>query len=250
MKLINLLLQPLKSVYRNLPEPIIRIVTKFYQRQELVPMDILPGKYQEALEMVLAQRGEQELGDYLEFGVYQGSAMSCMYHAASSLGLNKMKFIGFDSFEGMPEQSNHEDENVWNSGEFYSSLPNTKVYLSKNGVDMSRVALIKGWFDDTCNPKTVQQHNIRKAAVINIDCDIYSSTKTALEFCKPFIQDDVVIFFDDWNSYDLAAKGLGERKAFEEFLATNTHLSARELKNLSYNKESTAFYVQVTAMIT
>jgi hypothetical protein len=57
-----------------------------------------------------------------------------------------------------------------------------------------------------------------------------------------------VIFFDDWNSYDLAEKGLGERKAFEEFLAVNTQFSAHELKNLSYNKESTAFYVQVTAL--
>jgi hypothetical protein len=211
-------------------------------------MDILPGKYQEALGMVVDQRNGQELGDYLEFGVYQGSAMTCMYRAATSMNLNKMRFVGFDSFEGMPEQSNHEDENVWNSGDFYSSLANTKVYLSKNGVDMSRVGLVKGWFDDTCNSTTVQQQNIRKVAVINIDCDIYSSTKTALEFCQPFIQDDVVIFFDDWNSYDLAEKGLGERKAFEEFLAVNTQFSARELKNLSYNKESTAFYVKVTAL--
>ncbi len=240
--------RPINNLINSMPEPVQRLAVKLGAKTELVPLDILPDKYKEALGMVSAQRNGRELGDYLEFGVYQGSSMTCMYRAATALGLDQMRFIGFDSFDGMPEQANYEDENAWRAGEYRSSLSYTKEYLNYQGVDMSRVSLIKGWFDDTCNPATVQQHNIQKAAVINIDCDIYSSTKTALEFCKPFIQDDIVIFFDDWNSHGMADKSMGERKAFEEFLASNQQFSARELKHLSYNENSTAFYLQVNSI--
>lgn len=63
-----------------------------------------------------------------------------------------------------------------------------------------------------------------------IDCDIYSSARTALGFCAPLIQNWAVVLFDDWNSGGLAAKGLGERGAFEEFMAGNPDLQAKELE--------------------
>ena len=31
-----------------------------------------------------------------------------------------------------------------------------------------------------------------------IDCDIYSSARTALDFCGPLIRDRAVLVFDDW----------------------------------------------------
>lgn len=234
-----------RQIQQKAPQSILRWLVKLDAKLTLVPLDILPDKYREALSMLVTQRGDREFGDYLEFGVFQGSSMTCMYRAATALGLNKMRFIGFDSFEGLPAQADQEDDSVFHSGEYYCSLPYAQAYLNEKGVDMNRVTLIKGWFDNTCNAATAEENNIKKAAIINIDCDIYSSTKTALEFCKPFIKDDTIIFFDDWNSGDLADKGLGERKAFEEFLEENKQFTAEELKYLSYSKYSTAFYVRV-----
>ncbi len=234
-----------RQIQQKAPQSILRWLVKLDAKSTLVPIDILPNKYQEALSMLIAQRGDRELGDYLEFGVFQGSSTTCMYRAATALGLDKMRFIGFDSFEGLPPQANQEDDNVFSAGDYYCSLSYTQAYLKENNVDMNRVNLIKGWFDHTCNSETAKEYNIKKAAIINIDCDIYSSTKTALQFCKPFMKDDTIIFFDDWNSGNLADKGLGERKAFEEFLEENKQFKAHELKHLSYNKYSTAFYVRV-----
>ena len=69
-----------------------------------------------------------------------------------------------------------------------------------------------------------------------IDCDIYSSTKIALDFCAPLIQEQAIIFFDDWNSCNLAAQNLGEKLAFDEFLNKNPDLTAEELG--SYTKDA------------
>ena len=50
------------------------------------------------------------------------------------------------------------------------------------------MTLVAGWFDDTLNEATIQKHRITKASVIMIDCDLYSSTKAALDFCARFIK--------------------------------------------------------------
>lgn len=243
----------------NLPTPALQLLLKLndFNKQNnllpvnlapkvLVPMDILPKKYEIAIEMLMAQRQDRSFGDYLEFGVSQGGSLSCMYRAAKSTKLSGMRFFGFDSFEGLPDETDSESEHPWYAGEFYSSLNYTTAFLINQGVDIKDVNLIKGWFDDTCTEATVKQYQIKKAGIINIDCDIYSSTKTALDFCLPLIQEDVIIFFDDWNSWNLADKDLGEKKAFEEFLANNPRFSATELTDLKYNDWSTAFYLKVS----
>ncbi len=62
-----------------------------------------------------------------------------------------------------------------------------------------------------------------------IDCDFYSSAKEALNFCGPLIQDEVMIFFDDWDAgIGLADRDLGEKAAFDEFLREHPDLSAQE----------------------
>lgn len=235
----------LGRIVSSFPSPLARVAIAMRLLGDCVPMQVLPEKYTHALELLVAERGHHELGDYLEFGVYQGSSMSCMYRAMESLGLHTMRLIGFDSFSGLPEQADHEDGGIWYAGQYGASVAYATSYLRHHGVDLNRVVLIKGWFEQTCIAATAKRYGIRKAAIINIDCDIYSSTKAALDFSRPFIQDAVVIFFDDWNAGGLAEKGLGERKAFEEFLSANPELVATELTHLAYNANSTAFYVTV-----
>ncbi|MBX3083172.1 MAG: hypothetical protein KF716_16185 [Anaerolineae bacterium] len=228
-----------------MPSPIQRWAVSMGARRELVPIDRLTTCYSTALQTLQGTRGTAAFGDYLEFGVYQGSSMSCFYAASLALKLKHLRMFGFDSFEGMPPQALGEDENVWRPGEFHSSLDYTTAYLIHKGVDMDRAILIKGWFEDTCNETTVLRYSIAKASIIMIDCDLYSSAKVALAFCQPFIKDEVIIFFDDWHSYQLADKNLGERKAFDEFLQANRHLEAEEHVELSYGETSTAFRVRV-----
>ena len=57
-----------------------------------------------------------------------------------------------------------------------------------------------------------------------------------------------MVFLDEWSTSGLAAKGLGERRAFEEFLAGNPDLRAEELP--SYSDDSKVFFVTRGEVVT
>lgn len=210
-------------------------------RQQLVPEVEFRMKLIECLGKLKDTRDSTDFGDYLEFGVFNGTSLACAYHAFAEVGLHEVRLFGFDSFEGLPEQADSDDEGVWLPGEFACSIDVTKRNLSRRGVDWRRVFLIEGWFDTTLTPTLLEQYELRKISVAMIDCDIYSSTATSLNFIEPLIQDQAVIIFDDWYALGLAGKKLGQARAFEEFLARHRDLTAQPLGG--YNKNSLIFHI-------
>jgi len=91
--------------------------------------------------------------------------------------------------------------------------------LVSGGVPLDRVVFVPGWFDQTCTPATIEDHNIRKAAVIWVDCDLYSSAKSVLNFVTPLLQDGTVLVFDDWFNFRGSPRR-GEQIAFAEWRET------------------------------
>lgn len=211
------------------------------RRNRLVPERELQSSFRKALELLIDRGGAVKVGDYLEFGVYNGSSMLCMHRALGEVGLKSPRLIGFDSFEGLPSDV---EEGAWRRGDFKSTFEFTQAVLSLSGIDWTRVVLVKGWFEDALNVELARHHRIEKASVIMIDCDLYSAAKEALQFSRPFIKDEVVIVFDDWHSGGLAEKGMGEKRAFDEFLAANPELSSKPLEDISgYSARASAFLV-------
>lgn len=264
--MINMMLQSLqKSIRDYVPKSVRKFIRNYtpskivtwidnqwYKTQvlqgkdALVPKEELKLKYREALLLLTERLGADKLGDYLEFGVCHGTSLACMNQSVQDLGLRSVRLFGFDSFEGLPEIVETDDE-VWSSGQFKSEYEFTKKILTSKGIDWNRTILVKGWFSDTLNNDLLQKHKITKASVIMIDCDMYSSTKTALDFCAKLIQDEAIIFFDDWNPYNLAEQNKGEKRAFTEFLHNNLHFTViKELGSYTYNFKcdaSTSFLV-------
>lgn len=222
------------------PAPLQRLAIRLGAKPVLVAEDALRGRYSNAIQHLLDNH--HELGDYLEFGVFQGTSLGCMHDASAELDQHQMRLIGFDSFDGLPPEAATDDHGVWQPGAFRSSLQYTRTYLDMKGVDWSRIVLVKGWFSDTLNEETVRQHNIAKASVVMIDCDIYSAAKEALDFIEPLIVDQCVVFFDDWFSYDLDQRNMGEKRAFAEFHAENPHLRAEVL----YESRETGMTILLT----
>jgi O-methyltransferase len=177
------------------------------------------------------------LGDYLEFGVSRGTSMACVHRALHDVGLHHVRLIGFDSFEGMPPEAGEEG---WAPGAYHSTLDATRHYLVSKGVDLSRVTLVKGWFKDTLTAETRDRHGIGKTSLIMVDCDIYSASKEALKFCEPYIQDQAVIMFDDWGWRSDHGE-VGQKEAFEEFLAEHPDLRADALP--SYLQQARVFFM-------
>ncbi|MCL4251271.1 MAG: UPF0158 family protein [Anaerolineae bacterium] len=228
------------DVVNHLPPALQRVAVGVGVKKELVPRERLIEVQQAGLRW-LGRDGAEALGDYLEFGVYQGTSLSCFHDASMMLGLSQMRLFGFDSFEGMPPQSDAEDMGMWTAGQYRSSIDYTRAYLTHHGVDWRRTFLIKGWFCDTATPALAVEHNIRKVSFVMIDCDLYSSTMDAFRFIEPLLQDKVVMIFDDWDSYGLEAANLGEKKAFEEFLTAHPHWQAEQQP--CYQEWSRVFYL-------
>ena len=199
----------------------------------------LTRTYVAALRLLREKQPNASLGDYLEFGVYHGTSLSSMYDAVKELGLDdSVRLFGFDSFEGLPSSAADEDDGTWYPGSFRSSMELTRANLSRWGVPEEAVTLIPGWFDDSLVPETRIRHKIERASVVMVDCDLYSSTKTALSFCEPLIRDHAVFVFDDWNTGGLAERNMGEKAAFDEFLREYPHFTAEELAGLNYKDKA------------
>ena len=171
----------------------------------------------------------------VEFGVYHGTSTSCMHAArAESKSSHTMRLFGFDSFEGLPSTAANEDDGVWAPGLFSSSIEFTRSNLRRWGVPDDDVTLIKGWFSDSLTEHTRVEHDIRHVGVAMIDCDLHSSTQTVLAFLAPLVHRRAIFVFDDWDSSNLGERGLGEARAFREFLDANPELSASEIPGLNY----------------
>jgi O-methyltransferase len=185
----------------------------------------------------LRERGH-EFGDYLEFGVSRGTSMACMHRILVTQGMDQVRLIGFDSFEGFPPGA---DAEGWPEGDTASSLNATRRYLSEHGVRFDRTTLVKGWYKDTLNRETRQRLGLKKASLVMIDCDIYSASRAALFFCEPLIVDHAVILFDDWGWREEVGE-VGQKEAFDELLGAFPELTAEPLPG--YFKHARVFLVE------
>lgn len=231
------------ALVRRLPRPIATIIehrqlaSRVRNGHTNFDTDRLTDAFAGAWERLLAEMPAEELGDYHEFGVYFGSSMACMHTACTRLGLDHVRLFGYDSFEGLPRSAAQEDGGFWKGGQFKSALWLARDYLASRGVPTDRVTLVKGWFSDTLSETLKHSSAMKRAGVVMVDCDLYSSTLEALRFLRPMFDRPVILFFDDWNAGHLADKGMGERKAFEEFLAESSGFDVTDLPELNYKSK-------------
>ncbi len=212
-------------------------ISKVKHGYRLVPEAELEKKCVKCLEFLIG-RGEK-IADYLEFGVFCGSSMACMFRALERLSLHDVRLFGFDSFKGLPAQAKDEG---WSPGDYCMSIQYTKRFLSEQGVDMTRTYLIDGWFADTLNDDTKKKYDLRKSCIFMIDCDIYTSSREALEFIFPLLSKVSIVLFDDWFSLDSQGENLGQKKAFSEFLEAHPEFTASPFD--SYGKNSKIFLIE------
>jgi len=115
-------------------------------------------------------------GLVLEFGVRFGTSIRMLAEMVSEVH-------GFDSFEGLPDEWHHEPKGSYTTKGVIPSVP-------------ENVSLHVGWFEDTL-PKFLEQ-NSGAVRLVNVDCDIYISTKTVLELLAPRMVVGSVIVFDEY----------------------------------------------------
>ncbi len=130
-------------------------------------------------------------GFAVEFGVGVGV----------SLGLiaARMPVVGFDSFQGLPED--------WRPEYPVGALafPQPKI---------SNARIVSGWFADTL--PGFDFGTVDPIALVHIDCDLYSSAATVLKYVGPHLKAGAVIVFDEFFGYPGAE--LHEERAWREYV--------------------------------
>lgn len=175
-------------------------------------------------------------GDYLEFGVFRGETFRNAIAAAHSVYGAKGerfsgRFIGFDSFAGLPDvPSLAAPNNVFKVGEFSSSRQSIEKNIGRWKKRYS-IEMVEGWFEESLTPETAEKLGLKELAFVNIDCDLYESTQSVLRFIRPFLQTGTILYFDDWYSIKGSLDD-GEAKACAEWLAQNPGLKLVEYRNV------------------
>ena len=163
---------------------------------------------------------EDTEGDYLEFGVFTGSsfchALRCLRKLSNiHPSVATTKCYGFDSFAGFGPLEEEDQHPFYTNENFSTSLPQVERRVRRAAGHMS-FRLIPGFFRESLR-RGARQHGIEKARIIFIDSDTFASTRLALAFCGPALQQGTFIMLDDYFSYR-GREDRGVRGAFAEFV--------------------------------
>jgi hypothetical protein len=171
----------------------------------------MPRLQVRALEHALALPAPP--GVYVECGVFSGASLRRIAESAPP----GSGVYGFDSFKGLPESWCRPDM-AFPEGTFALGR-STAPRPEDLGLPPS-VCLVPGWFEDTI-PGFVQERMKagERIALLHVDCDLYSSTRTVLREMAPLLQDGTLIVFDELVDYPTYERH--ELRALHEFLTTD-----------------------------
>lgn len=144
-----------------------------------------------------AKNAAHVTGFICELGVFRGHSLN---HIAKLFPDEKV--YGFDTFTGLPQ--------FWRDG-----FPAGAFDVSGEDLKFeSNCVLYKGLFDETLPQFLGDVPSMAK--LIHIDCDLYTSTNTALTILASRIQAGTIIVFDEYFNYPNWQHH--EHRAFREFL--------------------------------
>jgi hypothetical protein len=169
---------------------------------------------------------ERVPGDVVEFGVYTGISLALFAQgqAFDPKGMTR-RFVGFDSFEGLPSSAiaharwqprdcavNHSWHPMLPIGAQVTPAVTTDLFAA---CGLEPPALHAGPFEETIGRVVPSIYS--EIALVHFDCDLYESTRDALALAAPALQDGAMLMFDDWFHYR-GSPHKGQARAFAEFL--------------------------------
>jgi hypothetical protein len=165
-------------------------------------------------------------GDIIECGVYKGGQIMAMILTLLTYDIKNREIYLYDTFEGVPMPEPWEkavkhggsavkrykkfEREDGSSGWCRSELDEVKNNVLSLQYPEKRIHFIKGLVEDTL-PKS----NHKSVALLRLDTDLYSSTKTELEILYPKVPSNGVVIIDDYGHWS------GSKKAVDEYINKN-----------------------------
>jgi hypothetical protein len=174
----------------------------FRAYDRLVPGDLRRSAERKYFLRSLLPLADGLPGDTAECGVWNGASswFICRHFAGSD-----KTHHGFDSFEGLPEPA-AVDGPYWRRGDCFASEADARANLADFPVN-----LYAGWI-----PERFAEVEDRRFCFVNVDVDLYESTRDSIEFFYPRMVPGGVMVFDDYGS-EMQSPGAG--RAIDEFAA-------------------------------
>lgn len=174
-----------------------------------------PHKQHEILEFIkeVSRVPKDTKGVIIEAGCYKGGSSSKFSIVSKYLDRD---FIIFDSFEGMPENNEPHEKNIFGGsasfpkGKYCGKYDEVKENINQYG-EIEKCTLIKGWFSET-----LPQFNEPIIAAY-IDVDLVSSTKECLKYIFPLLQPNSVLISQDGH-LPLVLEVFNDKKFWENEL--------------------------------
>jgi O-methyltransferase len=132
-------------------------------------------------------------GCVVEAGCFKGGSTAKFSFAAAVKGLG---LVVFDSFEGIPENSERHDKNIYGGrvdffkGDYRGSLEEVTDNVRRFG-NLRTCRFVKGFFEDT------MPHFSQPVVAAYLDVDLASSTRTCLKWLWPLLVPGGVLFSQD-----------------------------------------------------
>jgi O-methyltransferase len=178
-------------------------------------------------------------GALVECGVFCGNTLLGMAHRLALQGIRDATLIGCDSFEGFPAPTT---QDALQDGTFHERTRQGVFHETSYEALSSRVSalgfahnirLVKGFFVDT-----LPQLSTMRFRVVHLDCDLYQSYLTCLDFFYPRLVPGGYMVFDE---YDFSASVYpGAKKAIDIFLADKVE----KLQQISPLRDARCFIVK------
>lgn len=161
---------------------------------------------------VMGIDGDPSQVDIYEFGVRYGGGLRRFVELVRESNIPVGHIWGFDSWDGLPASllvGNYSNGNYdYSEGEM-SVIGNRKKQF-RNWADASNhiahfigdnTTLIKGFFNESLTDVLVDQHGMKPARLVSIDCDLYGSTIQAMEWllANQILQEGTFVYYDEFD---------------------------------------------------
>jgi hypothetical protein len=163
------------------------------------------------------------LKDYYEFGCYGANTFRMALSEACKHELHDMQFYAFDSFEGLPVSHHGVTIGTWSPGCMAMSEGQFWQLINEHGLALDRIRTIKGFYDVSLS-KALQEELLqlnRKAAIINIDCDLRVSAESVFQFIEPLMTEGTILYLDEYYIGDGGSPMKGVGGAFHDYEKTS-----------------------------
>jgi hypothetical protein len=204
-------------------DKLIKVVQHILQSHQIQSLDLagaIRARDRFDVLSIVAQETQNLQGNAMEFGVFQGVTLK---HIARAISPGR-QVIGFDTFEGLPDDWGC----LLEKGTFATEVPSL--------IDYPNASLQIGRIEETL-PNFLKKER-KPVSLLHIDCPYYEINMFILEHILPFMPSQSIIVFDEFYGYP--SFEMHEYKAWSE----TCNRFNLEILAIAYSSRSAAFKLE------